>query len=76
MIASKDSIEPKSTDYVMPNSRRVYVEGELHPDVRVPMREIASRRRRTSAASSRRMSPCASMTAPARGAIRLHRHLR
>ncbi|MDQ6655513.1 MAG: phosphomethylpyrimidine synthase ThiC, partial [Verrucomicrobiota bacterium] len=41
MIATKDSIEPKSPDYVMPNSRRVYVEGEIHPDVRVPMREIS-----------------------------------
>ncbi|MEO6872157.1 MAG: phosphomethylpyrimidine synthase ThiC, partial [Chthoniobacterales bacterium] len=41
MIASKDSLEPKSSDYVMPNSRRVYVEGEIHPDVRVPMREIS-----------------------------------
>ena len=33
-------VEPSSSDYVMPNSRRVYVEGELHPDVRVPFREI------------------------------------
>ncbi|HEY1583290.1 MAG TPA: phosphomethylpyrimidine synthase ThiC [Chthoniobacterales bacterium] len=41
MIASKDSLEPKSSDYVMPNSRRVYVEGEIHPEVRVPMREIS-----------------------------------
>ncbi|MGI8431109.1 MAG: phosphomethylpyrimidine synthase ThiC, partial [Chthoniobacterales bacterium] len=41
MIAAKDSLEPKSSDYVMPNSRRVYVEGELHPEVRVPFREIS-----------------------------------
>ena len=41
MIATKDSLEPKSSDYVMPNSQRVYVEGELHPDVRVPFREIS-----------------------------------
>jgi phosphomethylpyrimidine synthase len=41
MIASKDSIEPKSSDYVMPNSQRVYVEGEIHPEVRVPFREIS-----------------------------------
>jgi phosphomethylpyrimidine synthase len=41
MIADKDSLEPKSSDYVMPNSRRVYVEGEIHPEVRVPMREIS-----------------------------------
>ncbi|MGZ4966966.1 MAG: phosphomethylpyrimidine synthase ThiC, partial [Chthoniobacterales bacterium] len=40
MIATKDSLEPQSGDYVMPNSRRVYVDGELHPDVRVPFREI------------------------------------
>ncbi len=41
MIATKDSLEPKSSDYVMPNSQRVYVEGELHADVRVPFREIS-----------------------------------
>ncbi|MGI8891475.1 MAG: phosphomethylpyrimidine synthase ThiC, partial [Chthoniobacterales bacterium] len=41
MIADKDSLEPKSSDYVMPNSRRVYVEGQIHPEVRVPFREIS-----------------------------------
>ncbi|MBA3544488.1 MAG: phosphomethylpyrimidine synthase ThiC, partial [Chthoniobacterales bacterium] len=41
MIASKETLEPKSTDYVMPNSQRVYVEGEIHPEVRVPFREIS-----------------------------------
>ena len=40
MIAPKDSIEPQSTD-ALPASTRVYVEGSLHFDVRVPMREIA-----------------------------------
>ena len=40
MIATKDSLEPDSSDYVMPNSQRVYVEGELHPEIRVPFREI------------------------------------
>jgi phosphomethylpyrimidine synthase len=40
MIAPKDSIQPQSTDS-LPNSRRVYLEGALHPDVRVPMREIS-----------------------------------
>jgi phosphomethylpyrimidine synthase len=40
MIAPKDSIEPQSTD-PLPNSTRVYVAGEIHPDIRVPMREIA-----------------------------------
>jgi phosphomethylpyrimidine synthase len=40
MIAPKDSIEPQSTDS-LPNSRRVYSPGTLHPEVRVPMREIS-----------------------------------
>nr|MDQ3314945.1 phosphomethylpyrimidine synthase ThiC [Verrucomicrobiota bacterium] len=41
MIASKDFLEPKSSDYVLPNSQRVYVEGEQHPEIRVPFREIS-----------------------------------
>jgi len=40
MIATKETIEPQSSD-ALPNSRRVYVEGTLHPTVRVPFREIA-----------------------------------
>ena len=40
MIATKDSIEPHSSDQ-LPASTRVYVPGELFPEVRVPMREIA-----------------------------------
>ena len=40
MIASKDAIEPQSTES-LPNSRRVYAEGNIHPELRVPMREIA-----------------------------------
>ena len=41
MIADpKSSFEPHSSEQ-LPNSRRVYVEGVLHPDLRVPMREIA-----------------------------------
>ena len=40
MIAPAESFEPSSTD-PLPNSTRVYVEGRLHNDVRVPMREIA-----------------------------------
>src|SRR5215472_561051 len=39
MIASKDSFEPHSSDQ-LPNSKKVYVNGAIHPDVRVPMREI------------------------------------
>src|SRR5882757_4297248 len=39
MIATKDSFEPHSSEQ-LPNSKRVYVEGTLHKDVRVPMREI------------------------------------
>jgi phosphomethylpyrimidine synthase len=40
MIATKDSFEPHSSEQ-LPASTRVYVEGQIHKDVRVPMREIA-----------------------------------
>jgi phosphomethylpyrimidine synthase len=39
MIATKDSFEPHSSE-ALPSSQRVYVQGALHPEVRVPMREI------------------------------------
>jgi phosphomethylpyrimidine synthase len=39
MIASKESFEPHSREQ-LPASKRVYVEGQLHPDIRVPMRQI------------------------------------
>jgi phosphomethylpyrimidine synthase len=53
MIASKNSHGPDSTDSgdtnlrksadnkSLPNSRKVYVAGSLHPDIRVPFREIS-----------------------------------
>jgi phosphomethylpyrimidine synthase len=42
MIAKRDALEEDSraTRKGSPRSRRVYVKGALHPDVRVPMREI------------------------------------
>ena len=39
MIAPKESLEPHSSDPLR-NSARVYIQGCIHPDVRVPMREI------------------------------------
>jgi phosphomethylpyrimidine synthase len=39
MIATKDSFEPHSSEQ-LPNSRRVYVPGQRHENLRVPMREI------------------------------------
>ncbi|HET7625765.1 MAG TPA: phosphomethylpyrimidine synthase ThiC [Verrucomicrobiae bacterium] len=39
MIATKESFEPHSSEQ-LPNSKRIYVAGKIHPDVRVPMREI------------------------------------
>src|SRR5207248_6905033 len=33
--------ESKPADYNFPNSRRTYVAGVLHPDLRVPFREIS-----------------------------------
>ena len=40
MIATKESFEPHSSEQ-LPASKRIYVAGQLHADVRVPMREIA-----------------------------------
>ena len=40
MITPKDPIEPQSTS-ALPNSRRVYVQGKIHPSVQVPFREIS-----------------------------------
>ena len=40
MIATKDSIEPHSSEQ-LPASTRVYLPGVLHPQIRVPFREIA-----------------------------------
>ncbi len=53
MIATKDSFEPHSSEQ-LPTSTRVYVQGQLHPDVRVPMREIS-------------LSPTKSLQRPHRG---------
>jgi phosphomethylpyrimidine synthase len=39
MIATKKSFEPSSSEQ-LPKSKRVYVAGKIHPDIRVPMREI------------------------------------
>jgi phosphomethylpyrimidine synthase len=39
MIATKESFEPHSSEQ-LPNSRKVFVPGKIHADVRVPMREI------------------------------------
>jgi phosphomethylpyrimidine synthase len=39
MIANSNSFEPQSSQ-PLPNSRRIYVRGTVHPDVRVPLREI------------------------------------
>ena len=46
MIAENDSIEVGGTTFVsssdqLPNSRKVYVSGELHSHIRVPFREIS-----------------------------------
>jgi phosphomethylpyrimidine synthase len=40
MIATKDSFEPHSGE-PLPNSKKVYVDGGLHSDLRVPFREIS-----------------------------------
>jgi phosphomethylpyrimidine synthase len=39
MIATKESFEPHSSEQ-LPASKKIYIEGTLHEDIRVPMREI------------------------------------
>jgi phosphomethylpyrimidine synthase len=39
MIATKESFEPHSSEQ-LPASKKVFVEGKIHADIRVPMREI------------------------------------
>jgi phosphomethylpyrimidine synthase len=39
MIATRDSFEPHSSEQ-LPNSKRVYLPGQIHPQVQVPVREI------------------------------------
>src|SRR5882757_4223002 len=39
MIATKESFEPHSSEQ-LPASKKVFVEGKIHADLRVPMREI------------------------------------
>jgi len=39
MIATKESFEPHSSEQ-LPASKKIYIEGVLHPEIRVPMREI------------------------------------
>ena len=39
MIATKESFEPHSSEQ-LPASKRIYVQGTIHKDIRVPMREI------------------------------------
>jgi phosphomethylpyrimidine synthase len=40
MIATKEMFEPHSSEQ-LPASKKLFVEGKLHPDVRVPMREVS-----------------------------------
>jgi phosphomethylpyrimidine synthase len=38
-ISTKEANEPHSSEQ-LPNSKRVYLQGQIHPDVQVPVREI------------------------------------
>src|SRR5438876_4627938 len=40
MKTNNGAQKPQSTGAALPNSRKVYVPGQLHPDIRVPFREI------------------------------------
>ncbi|CAN5194365.1 hypothetical protein BH20VER2_BH20VER2_06720 [soil metagenome] len=43
--ANHNEAAVSDSGYTMPNSRRVYVEGELHPDVRVPFLSFRAKSR-------------------------------
>src|SRR6202011_628941 len=41
-MKTKNGFEPsKTSDQPLPNSKKIYVSGKLHVDIRVPFREIA-----------------------------------
>src|SRR5437016_11642570 len=40
MKTENGSQKSQSTDTALPNSRKIYASGQLHPDLRVPFREI------------------------------------
>jgi hypothetical protein len=42
MTANNDSIEATSSDMPLPNSRKIYVDGQIHPAVRVPFSVMSS----------------------------------
>src|SRR3979409_1187867 len=41
MIAPKDSTDSRVAENPLPNSRKVYVAGNVHVDLRIPFREIS-----------------------------------
>jgi phosphomethylpyrimidine synthase len=41
MIAPPETTEPPTAETPLPNSRKIYVPGQLHPEINVPFREIS-----------------------------------
>jgi len=56
MIATKDSFEPHSSEQ-LPGSKKIYVAGQIHPEVRVPMREIELAPTKSHTGASERNEP-------------------
>jgi phosphomethylpyrimidine synthase len=56
MIATSDSFEARSSD-ALPNSKKIYVPGKLHPGLRVPFREISLRSTRLHSGQSEPNAP-------------------
>src|ERR1051325_4877816 len=56
MIATKDSFEPHSSEQ-LPNSERVYVAGQIYPDLRVPLRQITLSPTKSPVGKVERMEP-------------------
>jgi hypothetical protein len=53
----KSASPPPSSDSPLPNSKKIYVSGTIHPDIRVPFREIALAPTKTMSGEMERNEP-------------------
>jgi phosphomethylpyrimidine synthase len=70
MIAPVESFETSSSD-PLPNSTRLYVEGRIHPEIRVPMREISLSDTKRLDGSMEKMIPFVFMMPPDHGETKI-----
>ena len=71
MKTPNGSKNAENGDKPLPNSKKVYVSGTLHHDIRVPFREISLAPTKTMTGKSKSTNPCACTTRAGRGVIRI-----